>query len=234
MSREIDVERILDAVGRFPSDIDRAALIADLEGVTIKFKLKKEFDDTALWRSRADYWPKLEKRARDLLRILDGPDGRWIEQKLQRWFPLCEGAPRAKQPNSRDRAPSVNGLKVGLKRLERVSPRLAGQDFASFAWPDGRNSTDWLFGIYLPKIFKAHFGGDAKVSRRHDHHADSGSKSGAGKSGPADSPYIRFAIAVCRDRELTRPDGKPYTAETIADARKRMKKPESKSRRSAA
>jgi len=74
------------------------------------------------------------------------------------------------------------------------------------------NPADWLLGQRLPEIYSQFFEKDPGRSRNKD-------------GSLRDGPCIRFIRASLRELQITKRDGTPYAAETIAKAISESRKP---------
>jgi hypothetical protein len=168
-------------------------------------------------RERTKRLSQVAAAATTLRELLSDDEGRWVAERLAPQYSSVEGA-------------SFEGFVAGLAQLELLakSELSSGRTNAKAPWRQERSPFEWLAGEKLPKIFEKHFAQEAGYTK--DAHQD-------GAAAKADSPYIRFAIAVLEGLGVKLRDGRPYAQDTIAKAladarsgrlRRHLKSPSSK------
>ncbi|MFC5068900.1 hypothetical protein [Flaviflagellibacter deserti] len=84
------------------------------------------------------------------------------------------------------------------------------------AFKDVGSAFVFLAGERLPHVYEKYLGHKATIGR--------GVETKKVRSPPANSPYIRFAIAFCDEFGVRPEEGRSYSGETIADALKKARR----------
>jgi hypothetical protein len=185
-----------------PSDLNRAELWADLRSIPGLFTQSRQsspFDS-----KRIRLIARAAKQARSLREFI-------LKNGLKRElnFPFVKGSRgmegldeliRALEVAQRVRPPSQSSS-IKVKRGPQM-PAGTGLRFVRIERNQG-SLFEWLAGKHLPEIFEKHFKWKPGASR--------GSTS-------INGPYVRFAEQVFKEAKIIKPDGSPYSRESIAKA----------------
>jgi len=177
------MHRILAEVGEkhVPNDLDREVLKIGLE-VIRDIQHNPLFSDQQSGTMQSNELPKKLKRALNcaqrLEKILDDPD---IAEELSVFRREGEQDPR--EAISRCERELHDVINLYLKK--RITAR-----------------RDYIFGRYLPDVWREHFGCEPGYST----HPTTGMRTG---------PYVRFARAVARECYVRRPDGREWSDDTL-------------------
>jgi len=229
-----------------PRWINRRRLREDINACLRRFHLHEFVDDDALGNNRLKRLEQFTRLADDLLRFMGSdcrreelaaipvaederdPAGRVALDLVAPYFHASEGWPG--DDGSDDPSVSLYGLQQGLLRLAIASqsvlkapvrdgegnivvgadgePIRAYQPRALLKQP--RNAGADLVGRHLPRIFERWFGCKAGAGRPHP--------DGEPSKSTADTPFVRFAVAVLKDlngQDRSIPVYTPNTVETL-------------------
>lgn len=217
------LERILDAVGKkfVPADLNRAALMDDLEHAAREFRLGQHYR-----KAPAEKQEKLKRMARYaqmLINALRDDDVARIALEalpdnvrramlasnfdLTDFFAALVEAPEGKTLEPDERKLSQRLVAALSTLVEAPTQHMRGRDKLtalkrSMGVGDA-SAFRWLVGVTFPEIYERHFKRMAGVSRN--------------AAAKVRGPYVRFVKAALSELGISK-SGKPYKPETIAAA----------------
>lgn len=152
------VQRIIEAVGSEPANLDRVDLASDLYDAIINFDIRKYLDERPSSDALKDHFQTIESAARKLVKALGVEGGKDIADVHPAvWYALGRYQPDAIEDPS-EMALSVWRLYQTAKsfRIDPDPDELAG--VPKFPIEDGRDAAlKYIITKRLPVIYKKHF-----------------------------------------------------------------------------
>ena len=195
------VERIIAAVRtvvrktefekEWELNLDRNWLVSDLLDAGTKWRLFTALDSDKGARERAKLFSAISDKAKDFKEcLLNNTDQRYAARQIASTF-----------SNASDFDAFLAGLDHTIETAETLTQQNKQGGWVRLSRPPN----EWFAAEILPPIFERNFGRRAGVSRKDPSRS---------KAHSADSPFIRFAVAVMREM------GMQISAETVARALK--------------